>query len=106
MTEAEFQTRVLKRLRALGGYWLNTHGGPYQRPGVFDIVGCYRGRYVGIELKRPGKYSNVKQGLSPAQWNVLNQIRANGGTAIVADSEDPIFAELKLIDEEIDNASH
>lgn len=99
MTEAEFQGRVLKRLRATGGYWVNIHGGAYQRPGLPDVLGCYKGWFISIELKRPGKYATPQQGMTPAQWNFLSQVRANGGIAIVADTEDAIFNTLKEIEE-------
>jgi len=72
---------------------------------MFDVIGCYKGRFVAIELKRPGKYSNPREGLTASQWNVLNQIRANDGVVIVADSDEPIFLALKLIDEETNAAS-
>jgi len=99
MSESEFQKRVMKRLSAYGGKWYNTHGGAYAVAGVPDIIGCLYGRYVAIELKAPGKYKDPKEGLSPAQWNWINQITANGGEAIVTDDEEWLFDQLDAIKE-------
>lgn len=101
MTESALQKRVLKRLRAYGGVWYNTHGGAYAVAGVPDIIGCLCGQYVAIELKAPGKYKHPKDGLSPAQWNWLNQIEANQGEIIVTDDEDWIFDQLDAIKEKV-----
>lgn len=96
MTENELQTRVLKRLRRWNGYWINVHGGPYQQPGVSDILGCLDGRFIAVELKSP-KYSEPKHHLTPAQWNFISQVRAHNGYAVVANDEDALFAELNLL---------
>ena len=34
---------------------VNIHGGPMQEGGVPDLLICYLGRFVGMELKVPGK---------------------------------------------------
>jgi hypothetical protein len=95
--ESALQKRVLKRLEAFGGFWSKTWGGPYARPGVFDIVGCLNGCFVAIELKAPGKYKTPTAGLTPAQWNYLSQVRHNGGYALVEDNEERLFQALKEI---------
>jgi len=35
-------------------FFFKVHGGPYQIAGLPDIIGCYSGRFVAIEVKRPG----------------------------------------------------
>lgn len=50
--------------------------------GVSDILCCYRGRFVAIECKAPGKTGNV----SELQAAFLAAVEAAGGVAIVADS--------------------
>ena len=38
------------------------HGSAFQRAGIPDIVGCCRGRFFGLEAKRPGeKPSKIQQ---------------------------------------------
>lgn len=51
--ESRFQDKVIKYLKSLDGCW---HfkvfgGGTFQRAGIPDIVGCYRGRFFALELK-------------------------------------------------------
>jgi len=51
MKESQYQKKVLRKLRARGGFWINVHGGPYQMAGLPDIIGCRDGQFYGIELK-------------------------------------------------------
>lgn len=51
-----------KGIKPFGGYWLNFHGGdPYMPRGIPDIIGCYRGRFVALEVKRPGEQPRAIQ---------------------------------------------
>lgn len=40
-------------------FWTKIHGGAYQRVGLPDIIGCVQGRFVGIEVKLPGKEATL-----------------------------------------------
>jgi len=94
MTEGQLQDRVLKRLRQGGGRWINVHGGAYQSPGVSDILGCYYGFFVAIELKSPEKTGDVRNHLTQPQRNFLQQIKDNGGKTFVANNENELFEEF------------
>ncbi len=59
-------------------------------PGISDIIGCYRGRMIAIELKAP------KGTLSPAQEEFIRQINEAGGLAFVARSIDDVIEGLGL----------
>jgi hypothetical protein len=85
MRERALADKVLPRLRLLGGSWRKNPVSSYGSSGISDIVGCYRGRYVEIELKAPGRYANVKDGLTPLQAKHHLDIELNGGWVIVAD---------------------
>jgi hypothetical protein len=37
---------------------IKTVGGPYQERGVSDLLLCWHGRYVAIELKEPGRFED------------------------------------------------
>jgi hypothetical protein len=93
MTENQLQERVLKRLRQGGGKWINVHGGPYQTPGVSDILGCYEGLFVAIELKNP-KHHDARKVLTLPQREFLQQIKDNGGMTFVASDEGELFEEI------------
>ena len=53
--ETKISNKVLPRLRAEGGWWVKIHGGAFQATGIPDIIGCWKGRFVAIELKVPGE---------------------------------------------------
>ena len=74
----------------LGGFWFKVHGGPFQRAGIPDLLGCVMGYYIGVELKwgERGKTSGV-------QKEVMRLIRREGGMAFV--SRDPHHAVDKII---------
>lgn len=45
-----------KGIPGVGGWWLNFHGGSVYMPrGIPDIIGCYKGRFVAFEVKKPGE---------------------------------------------------
>lgn len=54
--------------------------------GIMDIVGCYRGKFFSIELKRPGGKARRLQAY------IMNKVHKSGGEAIVADCVDDVRA--------------
>lgn len=54
------------------------HGGPQMMAGLPDLVACYRGFFIGIEVKQPGN------GPSERQKFVMHEIQRAKGIAIVA----------------------
>jgi hypothetical protein len=61
-----------------GIYLVKIHGGPYQESGIPDMVGCYQGRFIGIELKIEGNVPTEKQ------KDHLRRIEISGGIQGVA----------------------
>lgn len=60
-----------------------------QPKGVSDIIGIYKGRFLAIEVKKPGaKPTNH-------QWNFLKAVHENGGIALVARSVEDVAEILK-----------
>ena len=49
--EAKVKRVITNQLKALGAYYFYPATGGYGRSGVPDIVGCYKGRFFGIECK-------------------------------------------------------
>ena len=75
------RTRIIGRLRSeRRGFWTVIHGGAYQARGIPDIVGCYQGRYVGLEVKEPDEQAD------PLQAHRIEQIIRAGGIAGVITS--------------------
>ena len=78
-SEAALQARILKHLNDLPRCWAVKYPGVLRR-GVPDVLACYRGRFVAIEVKRP------KQNPTALQHAVIQQIQDAGGIAEVVTS--------------------
>lgn len=55
---------------------------PKQRVGLPDLIVCYRGRFVGLEVKQPSRVEKVTE----RQAFTLETIRKAGGKAFVVTS--------------------
>lgn len=75
MSENTFQTRVKNYIEMNGGYALNIPGGTQIPKGTPDLIVCWRGRFLGLELK-------TKTGrLAELQAEKIANIRDAGGYA-------------------------
>jgi hypothetical protein len=84
--------RIRNWLQAQGAVVYNIHGGDnFQEAGIPDLLCCYRGSFVGIEVKQPGEQP------SKAQKYQLDRIRDAGGTAIVAETLDDVKQGLEHV---------
>ena len=84
MTERQYTTKLLSSLKGLPvGHFTKIHGGPYQTAGISDIIGCYRGRYIAVEVKDAKHKSAPNGGLTPLQMKFLAEVRAAGGLEII-----------------------
>lgn len=76
-SEKQFENQVKKWLKEHGAWFLKTWGGGYQRNGIPDLLICWKGKFIGIELKTDiGKPS-------PLQLYELNEIEKAGGIALI-----------------------
>jgi len=74
MYESQLQTSLLKHLRKVGWFY---KASDRFRAGIPDIIGCYKGRFVALELKvEPNKPT-------PLQEYELKAIYREGGSAQV-----------------------
>ena len=58
-------------------------------PGVSDIIGIYRGKYLAIEVKCPGNK------LSDRQKAFLDRVNEEGGIGFMATSVDDVIEKLR-----------
>lgn len=58
MNESALSKKIAKRIRDHGGWARKIAGGPGQA-GLPDILGCYRGHALGLEVKVPGRENTV-----------------------------------------------
>lgn len=78
MKEKNIENKIKKYLKSKGAYYFKHHGNQFSQVGVPDIIVCYKGRFIGIEVK------NETGKTSPLQDINLKMINDNGGIGIVA----------------------
>jgi hypothetical protein len=83
VTESELTRECVRRLNKLPlCFAFRVHGGPHQRKGTLDIVGCIEGAFFSIEMKLPGKERN----LTEIQSATISKLEACGALVGVATS--------------------
>jgi hypothetical protein len=94
--EARLVGRIQRLIEEKGGRPFKIVGQDegYQEAGIPDLLICYRGYFVGIEVKQPGAENNV----SPRQRHVLRQIEAAGGITAVVSSVEEVARLLSKLD--------
>ena len=88
MTESEIQTKILRWAEKISEVWIVKYpGGTYGRKGVPDLILSVKGRFLAIEVKKPGG--------KPSQIQLLERekIRSTGSRSEIVES----FVEAKLI---------
>lgn len=77
MAEASLATQVDRYLKSLGKdcWFFNVQGSGVQRAGIPDRIVCYKGIFIGLELKRP----DGKGVVSPRQRIEIAKIEEAGG---------------------------
>jgi hypothetical protein len=88
--EAKVKKKVVAHLKNLGAYYFYPVTGGYGKSGVPDIIGCFEGRFFGIECKA-GKNKPTE-----LQKKNLRDIGLAGGIAMVVneDNIDQVVEEL------------
>lgn len=76
-SEKNFENRVKKWLKEHGAWYLKTWGGGYQRNGIPDLLICWKGKFIGVELKAENGTA------SELQKYELKTINDAGGIGII-----------------------
>lgn len=76
--ESIFKDKVMKKLKALDGCFVFTKEAGSIR-GLPDIMGCYKGRFFGWELKKSLSDTRKTTGRIVLQRHRLQQIQKAGG---------------------------
>ena len=79
MKESAIQNKIIKFLEKQGAYVVN---GIYSKKGVPDLIGIYKGKGFGIEVKKPETRNNTTK----LQEIHLERIREAAGFSCVATS--------------------
>ena len=77
MKESTLQCQIITYLRDRGAYVFKAVGSARQQVGTPDLLVCWHGRFIGLEIKIPGEAT------TPMQAHELQRIRAAGGLGAV-----------------------
>lgn len=90
MKEQNIQAKIKKYLESKGAYVVKVVQA--NKAGVPDLLACYKGKFVGLEVKTPKTLNNV----SPLQAFNLSKISEAGGISYVVTSIEDVEKILKL----------
>ena len=93
--ESKLSSDIQKELRKKGAFCFKVWGNEHMMVGLPDIMGTFKGRFFGLEVKMPESRGNV----SPAQQLRQQQIRAAGGVAEVVCSVSEAVAVMLHLDD-------
>lgn len=94
--EARITKAIRLHLESIGAFVFKVHGGPQMMAGLPDLIACYKGYFIGIEVKQPGN------GPSERQKFVMQQIKRAKGICIVATQVADVYEPVRVIDEHCD----
>ena len=93
--ESQLTSQIENLLKSKGAYCEKIFGGGYQASGIPDILCCYRGYFLAIEVKSP----TGKGRASDIQKLKIKAIRDAGGVAFITDNIEDVERVLKFIDD-------
>lgn len=93
MNESALTAKMARRMRDRGAWARKIAGGPTQS-GLPDVLACYRGHFIGLEVKMPGKENRV----TVLQQETLESMRASGGVTAVVTTVGQVDRILDKID--------
>lgn len=94
--EARLSRAIRTKCIERGAFAFKIHGGPTMMVGLPDLIMCYRGRFVGLEVKMPeGVVSTI-------QKRRIQEIRDAGGYAFIVRSVGAAMRALDIVDRDID----
>ena len=95
MLERDIVAAIKRYLASLGSdvFFWKEHGGPYGTSGVPDVICCYKGRFLALEVKQPGGRLTV------LQQRAIRRINRAGGIARRVES----VADVQMLVTQVDN---
>lgn len=94
INESQLTSQIKNFLKVKGCYCEKIFGGGYQSSGIPDILCCYKGLFIAIEVKSP----TGKGRASDIQKLKIKRIRESGGIAFVTDNLDEVKRLFDWID--------
>ncbi len=90
MTESEIKSAIVKTLRQAGALPVVIWQGPMSRKGISDLLVCFDGRFIAIEVKRPGGRATHEQ------TQFIEEVEQAGGIGFIADNVGEVVERLGL----------
>jgi len=95
MTEQKIQTKIIDYLRSVGAYVVKVVKA--SKAGVPDLIACYNGRFIAIEVKKEGgRVSSIQE------YNLEKIIEAQG-LAIIAYRVEDVKSVIKYLENGYEN---
>lgn len=92
-TEADIKKEIVAYLKSVGAWWDNPVRTGYGRRGVPDIVGCYKGNFFALEVKR-----DATKEATPWQKREIAAIHEANGLAAVVHCVEQVKALIEHFD--------
>lgn len=94
MKESDLSKKIALKMRQRGCWAVKIAAGPRQGTGLPDIIGCYMGVFLGLEVKLPGK----EKTMTVLQKARLDAIVAAGGLGEMVTSWEDVEQILNDVD--------
>jgi hypothetical protein len=91
--EGKVKDACKKYLKSIGAWFFMPVSNGMGQVGIPDIICCYKGMFLAVETKAPGKRANT----TPNQDRVIEAIQKADGWAIVVDNVDQLHAFIVAI---------
>ena len=91
-SEQQIQKEIITYLKSIGAYTFKTISS--NRGGIPDVIACIDGKFIALEIKRPGREA------TPLQKLEIQKIINAGGVAVVVSSIYEVKTILKRIEVE------
>ena len=92
MKESLVQAKIIKHLQSRGAYVVKVITA--SKAGVADLLVCYKGLFIAIEVKAPGKLGTQ----SELQKANATMVRASGGVSLLVDNLQDVVAFFDSLD--------
>lgn len=86
--ERRMKKKVDEVLKEFGIWFFCPQSGIYGRSGIPDRIACWKGRFIGIEVKAP----EAKRGMTALQERTMIQMREAGAVYWLVDSDEALLA--------------
>lgn len=90
LKETDITRQIRTVLKTLGIFHFKHFGGPLAPKGISDLIGCHEGKFIALEVKRPGGKP------SPEQMQFIADVQRSGGIAGVVYSVEDVIELLGL----------